>query len=189
MAINKTNLEIERKCYINHDKYIELINHFNLQDQIKTQINHYFDTQNFEFQKKGIVLRIRQKGHQYKLTSKSPIEGGLVENHVYLTEDQAIDMLNNGFDAKIINLPFFVKKVCELKTNRAKTKYYNGELFIDESIYFDQIDYEIEFEVNSGIDIDAQFKAILDDFNIIQTNTQPKVERAFNRALQIKNQG
>ena len=187
MAINKTNIEIERKCYINQDKYDELINHFDLKNHIKTQINHYFDTFNFELQKKGIVLRIRQKDHQYKLTSKTPVENGLVENHVYLTEDQALDMIKNGFDAKIINIPFYVKKVCDLKTNRAKISYHGGELFIDQSIYFDQVDYEIEFEANNHTDIDSQFKAILADFNIIQTETPPKVERAFNRALKIYN--
>lgn len=186
MAINKTNLEIERKCYITLDKYKELINHFNLNDKIKSQINHYFDTFNFELRKKGIVLRIRQKDHQFKLTSKSPTNEGLVENHVYLTEAQALDMLKNGFDAKIIDIPFYVVKVCELKTNRSKIPYRGGELFIDESLYFDQTDYEIEFEADRSVNIDAQFKAILDDFDIIQTNTQPKVQRAFNRALELK---
>lgn len=183
MSINRSNLEIERKCYISKKKYIELIKHFNLDKQIKTQINHYFDTDSFLLQKQGIVLRIRQKGEEYKLTSKTPSNGILIENHVYLTPDQAKEMIENGFDASIINIPTNVTKICDLTTNRAKISYRGGELFIDESLYFDSTDYEIEFEAPSDIDIDTVFKAILDDFGLIQTQTQSKIERAFNKAL------
>ena len=180
MSINKTNLEIEMKCYISEEQYKNLINHFNLNDKINVQINHYFDTDNFDLVNNKIILRIRQKQNQYKITSKVPQSVGTLESHVYLTETDALNILDNGFDANIINLDYFVKKKCDLTTYRASTNYKSGKLFIDKSIYGNKTDYEVEFEVENEELGKLEFNEFLELFGITPTKTQSKAVRALN---------
>ena len=57
--------------------------------------------------------------------------------------------MKDGFNAEIIDLPYFVSNVCELTTYRSKTTYLDGILFFDKSEYYGHTDYEIEYEADS----------------------------------------
>lgn len=186
MAIDRTNLEIEMKCYISLEQYDLLMNKFNAWNKVITQINHYFDTNDEYLSNNHIVLRIRQKGHQYKLTSKIKNEEGVLESHVFLSEPQAIEMLSNGFDASIINLPFQVNKICELTTHRFSTDYKNGKLFIDKSEYEGNIDYEIEFEITDKISGEKEFFEIINEFGLTLSETKSKFKRALEASKEKK---
>ena len=142
----KTNLEIEFKTEITKKIYDKMIEKFCLQNSIFKQTNHYFDTENNDLIKGKIVLRIRQKENQYKLTSKTHTQEGALEKHLFLINDDAQEMIKNGFDANKIGINYHVKKVAELTTYRTKIPYKNGTLFFDKSSYYDNIDYEIEYE-------------------------------------------
>ena len=62
------------------------------------QINHYFDTNESKLHDEKIVLRIRQKGDNFKLTKKEKGVIGNDESHIFLTKEKAIDYISNGFD-------------------------------------------------------------------------------------------
>ena len=59
------------------------------------------------------VLRIRQKGNNYKLTKKTRALVGADETHIFLSKEKALEMLENGFNANIIGVPHHVTKVAE----------------------------------------------------------------------------
>ena len=107
----KTSIEIEFKTFITKEKYEELLNRLGQKDNILVQINHYFDDELESIKNAKKVLRIRQKGHQYKLTKKSKSSEGNIENHIYLTEEEALDMIENGFFASRIDEPIMVHKI------------------------------------------------------------------------------
>ncbi len=176
----KTNLEIEFKTFITKDKYIELLKEFDLENNIFSQTNHYFDTPDFNLKNNKIVLRIRQKGEVYKLTSKCHSEKGAYETHLLLTPEEAKDMLINGFDASIINLNGKVNKICELTTERVSTHYKNGIVFFDKSTYYGNTDYEIEYEVDSFEQGEEDFKSFLNEYNIEFVPSIRKSHRAFS---------
>lgn len=186
MAINRTNLEIEMKCFVGEEQYNSLLQEFNLLDDVHAQTNYYFDTDNLDLQNNKIVLRIRQKGEQYKLTSKSKGVDGNIENHVYITKEEALAMLKNGFDAKIINLPYHVKNLCRLTTYRASCQYKCGKLFLDKSTYGNKTDFEIEFEVTDKSEGEKVFDEFLSSHNITKTIPISKCKRAFNEINQLK---
>lgn len=49
---DRTSLEIEFKCLINKEQYESLLKEFNIKPQdIKEQINYYFDTKDLELRK------------------------------------------------------------------------------------------------------------------------------------------
>lgn len=175
----KTNLEIEFKTAIDEKTYKKMINKFNLENSILKQTNHYFDTENEDLINQKIVLRIRQKDDQYKLTSKTHTPEGALERHLYLTKDEALDMLENGFDASIINIGYNVEKIAELTTFRASVAYSGGKLFFDKSIYYNHTDYEIEYEAHDkdlGIKI---FEEFLQENDIKYSKMISKAKRAY----------
>lgn len=178
----QTNKELEFKTKIDEEKYYELVKAFDLENNIYTQTNFYFDTPDLRLEAEHIVLRIRQKGNTFKLTKKEhgdhPNEAS--ESHVFLQEDQALDFLKNGFDASIIDLNFHVQNVCELTTHRCKTAYKDGLIFFDKSEYYGNVDYEIEYEVDSVEQGKKDFKSFLDDFNVKYEPTLRKSTRAYN---------
>lgn len=176
------HLEIEFKTFISKEKYEELLNKFNLNDKIFTQTNYYFDDDSFSLLKNLVVLRIRKK-EQYKLTKKEKGDNANNETSLYLTDEQAQDMISNGFDASIIGISSYVKTQYNLTTYRAKTPYLNGTLFLDKSTYFDKVDYEIEFEALDYEEGLKTFNHFLKENDIEKTQSISKSKRAYKEYL------
>ena len=176
----KTSLEIEFKTAINEEIYDNLIKKYNLKDKTFIQINHYFDTEKKEIINQKNILRIRQKGDQYKITRKEPSTNGTIETHIKLTLDEAKRLLANGFDANIINLPYFVKKIAELKTERVTMPYLDGIIFLDKNTYYDKVDYEIEYESNTMAQGEIDFNTFLKENNITYIPLISTTKRAYN---------
>ena len=175
-----TNKEIEFKTFITKEQYESLIKEFGLDNNIFMQTNHYFDTEDTKLMNEKTVLRIRQKGSNYKLTKKTRANVGADETHILLTKEKADEMLANGFDADIIDFPYYVKKIAELSTFRASTPYKNGTIFFDKSVYYEHVDYEIEYEVDDIQSGQVDFKNFLDSHNIIYNESIRKSKRAYD---------
>ena len=174
------NKEIEFKTLITKEQYYSLLNEFNLSNNIFSQTNHYFDTENTDLIQEQTVLRIRQKCNNYKLTKKTRALVGADETHIFLSKEKAEEMLKNGFDASIIGLPYQVSKVAELTTYRASSHYKNGKIFFDRSEYYGKVDYEIEYEVDEINQGKKDFKEFLDSHNIEYKESIRKSKRAFD---------
>ena len=177
MYINK---EIEFKTFISEEQYNSLINEFGLDNNIFEQTNHYFDTDDQKLLNDQTVLRIRQKGNNYKLTKKTRALVGADEAHILISKEKAIDMLENGFNADIIGLPYQVKKIAELTTYRASAPYKDGTIFFDKSVYYGHVDYEIEYEVDDVAAGRKVFSDFLDSHNITYKESIRKSKRAFD---------
>ena len=175
-----TNKEIEFKTFITKEQYDSLINEFGLDNNIFMQTNHYFDTEDTKLMYEKTVLRIRQKGSNYKLTKKTRANVGADETHILLTKEKADEMLANGFNAEIIEIPYYVKKIAELSTFRASAPYKNGTIFFDKSVYYDNVDYEIEYEVDDVKEGQIDFKDFLKSHNITYNESIRKSKRAFD---------
>lgn len=174
------NKEIEFKTYISEEQYNKLISEFQLDNNIFAQTNYYFDTEDSKLLNDKTVLRIRQKNCNYKLTKKTRAELGADETHLFISKEKAEELLENGFDANIIGIPYFVKNVANLTTYRASTPYKNGVLFFDKSVYYNTIDFEIEYEVddiNEGL---RDFNNFLEEYNIEYKESIRKSKRAYD---------
>ncbi len=178
----KTNMELEFKSIITKEQYEALIKEFDLENNIYAQTNYYFDTPDYKLKQMHTVLRIRQKGSNYKLTKK---EHGVHENeasesHIFLQEKQALKLLHEGFNALILDLPYDVENVCELTTYRCKTPYKDGTLFFDRSVYYGNVDYEVEYEVSDIKQGLKDFKEFLQLNNIEYKEPIRKSNRAYS---------
>ncbi len=176
-----TSTEIEFKTFITKEKYEELLKRLSEEDSILVQTNYYFDDLNHTLESNKKVLRIRQKGEQYKLTKKSKGDVGNIENHIYITKDQALNMIKDGFDANIIDENMFVTNICKLTTYRTKLKYKTGFLFLDKSIYNNKTDYELEYEATDHSIGKKEFDEILNELNISYNPSYSKFKRALGK--------
>jgi uncharacterized protein YjbK len=176
------NIEIEFKSAITEEKYLELLKQFDLENNIFKQINYYFDTDDYTFNQKQIVLRIRQKGDsRFKVTLKSQSDEGAYENHVFLQKDQALDMIENGFNTGDFfeDMNEFVTYKVNLENFRVSTPYEGGTLFLDRCDYCNVTDYEIEYEASHYDEGKKIFENFLKAHNIEIKPTKRKSERAF----------
>ena len=119
------NKEIEFKSFISEAKYNELLEKFGLDNNVFAQTNHYFDTPDTKLLQEKTVLRIRQKGNNFKITKKTRAEVGANETHILISKEKALEYLKNGFDGSIIGVPYYVNKIAELTTYRVSTPYKN----------------------------------------------------------------
>lgn len=175
------NVEIEFKTKIDQSKYETLIEAFSLEGNVFKQTNYYFDTDQLELNQQSMVLRIRQKRDSYKLTLKSQSEHGAYEYHILLDQDQANDMIKNGFNTKDFfeQIDFFVKFQTSLDNFRASTPYESGTLFLDYNEYCGLTDYEIEYEADHFETGLQTWNKILSKFQITFQQTKRKSERAL----------
>lgn len=174
-------LEIEFKNPINEKTYNELLKVYGLENNIFLQTNYYFDSKDFSLEKRHIVLRIRFKANKYKVTLKQNTSQGALEEHVLLSEEKALEMIKNGFNLKeFFDEDLEVSFLGKLDNARVSLPYKDGELFVDKILYFDIVDYEIEYEVDSYDQGEIDFKQFLLEHKIKEGPFLRKSSRIYN---------
>jgi len=152
--------ELEKKLLLTEDEYDYLMEHFGnesplIQKPVATQINYYFDTDDFSMNRQNTTCRIRLKDGKYKATMKKHSKGG----------DQSTETemeIYNGLESNAFT-DMGLKLQGELITKRCVVfKDANCEAVLDKNEYLGQTDYELEIEYKSGHEKDAQ--AILNIF-------------------------
>lgn len=185
-------LEIEFKNLLAKEEYLKLLASFGYTAaDAQTQINHYFDTEDFQLKTLHSALRIRNKGNHFECTLKIPADTGNFEITDKLSEQQAESMLNlKSFEPpevlavlteKNIN-PDKLKLLGSLTTHRIEFNYKDGLLVLDHSEYCGVDDFEVEFEVNDEKMGQQQFKDFLEEHGIPLRAADKKIARFMKRA-------
>lgn len=108
------------------------------------QINYYYDTENLDFQSRGITIRIRHKESGLKLQIKKKNYYGEHKNLETETEMEHIPstLIVEGKEVALKG---------HLVTDRTRHIFNNGiKLDLDINFYCDTIDYEVEIELPEG---------------------------------------
>lgn len=179
----KTSIEIEFKTLIDEDTYNKMIEMFNLKDNIFHQVNYYFDSPDYYLKSNGMALRIRNKGKSFKFTLKVPFEGNTREDSILLDKDEALNYIDNGVNlSEYYDIDINANVTAFQETYRAVTPYKGGKLFIDKAIYYNNVDYEIEYEVDERDEGLKIFKEFLEENNIPYTKATHKINRCYKAA-------
>lgn len=183
------NIEIEFKNLITETEFHLLLKTFNITNKdFFTQVNHYFDTKEFELKQLNSALRIREISGSYELTLKKPAKEGLLEINDRLNKNEAQQFLNEiiipegevGNELKKLNIKIEeLTLLGSLRTDRAEVKYKEGLLVLDHSFYNDQEDYEVEYEVANYEQGKEDFFLLLDQLKIVKQKTDNKIKRLF----------
>ena len=169
------HLEIEMKTLLNQDEYKKLQTHFSGVTPI-TQKNYYLDTPDFYLRKHKIAMRIRTFDTSAELTIKIPQEIGNMEYNQDLTLEEAKNCLDNcklpqgmiveELKSRGLSTSGWVVLGC-LTTVRFEKETAIGLMALDQSSYFDIVDYELELEVENGDQGSLDFQEFL-QVNVIQ---------------------
>jgi uncharacterized protein YjbK len=193
MDLMTETIEIEFKNLLTKIEYENLLKIFKIEEQdIVSQINHYFDTSNFSLKSLGSALRIREKHNGVEMTLKQPAAVGLLETTQLLStndfqtifKDQVIpkgiikdrlEQLKIAFN----NIEYFGS----LTTRRVEFPYKEGLLVLDHSFYLNTEDYEIEYEVESYQRGQIVFQELLKQYDIPIRKTQNKIARFYQQKI------
>lgn len=187
-------IEIEFKNMLTKEEFETLIEHFQIEEsQFHIQHNHYFDTVDQQLRQLKSGLRIRQLENYNELTLKEPARGiALTETTDRLSDEQVQSILIEGtpipalevadrlhaFEVSLNEL----QRIGTLSTTRAEINYNGGLLVFDHSLYADQEDYELEYEVVDEEEGKTIFLALLNELAIPVRPAQKKLAR-FMKAL------
>ena len=146
--------ELEKKLLLTEDEYDYLMEHLGyesplIQKPITTQINYYFDTDDFSMNRQNTTCRIRLKDGKYRATMKkhssSADQSTEIEMDIY-----------NGLDSNAF-IDMGLKLQGELITKRCVVfKDANCEAVLDKNEYLGHTDYELEIEYASEHEKDAE---------------------------------
>lgn len=191
------NIEIEFKNMLNKKEYERLITFFSIkEDDIFTQENHYFDTNDFALKEQGSALRIRKKGNNYEMTLKQPAMEGLLETNQILSKEMAtaafsLGLLPSGSIKRLIskmNIPFSkLTYFGSLQTKRVEFTYEKGLLVLDHSYYLNKEDYEVEYEVENYQYGKQLFLKFLEQHGIPNRETENKIRRFYHQKYELTN--
>lgn len=185
-------LEIEFKNLLTKDEYTKLTGHFGYSaEDAVTQVNHYFDTTDFQLRAQRSALRIRQKGDLYECTLKTPAENGYFE----ITDQLAPSQAEAIFESRSFPAPEVAESLQEmgldpdklellgaLTTHRIEFPYESGLLVLDHSEYLGTEDYEVEYEVTDFKEGKERFFSCLSELGIPVRRTEKKIARFMNKA-------
>ena len=157
--------ELEKKLLLTEDEYEYLMEHLSyenplIQKPITTQINYYFDTDDFSMNRQNTTCRIRLKDGKCKATMKRHSTG---KDQSTETEMEIYDGLeSNAFTDMGLKLQG------ELVTKRCVVlKDANCEAVLDKNEYLGHKDFELEIEYAPEHEKNAQ--AILKIFKDMLT--------------------
>jgi uncharacterized protein YjbK len=190
-------IEIEFKNLLTEQEYNLLLEQLKIRSETANkQVNYYFDTADMLLKEHKSALRIRKKGREYVLTLKEPHPDGLLETHQKCTETEAINAMETGdipqgqVTEQIRRLTSVSEAqfnyIGELSTKRLEIHEPDGLIVLDKSEYLGKVDYELEFETSARTAGEAAFKRLLNDYGIPQRKTKNKIERFYERSLQLR---
>jgi len=179
------HLEIEMKTLLSEEEYNRLLAQFSEVTPI-TQKNYYLDTPDFYLRQHKIAMRIRTFDTSAELTIKIPQEVGNMEYNQSLTLEEVKYCLENcklpqGMiveELKSLGLSTsgWIVLGC-LTTVRYEKETAIGLMALDQSRYFDIVDYELELEVENSDQGSLDFKEFLQANDIHYKKAPSKLVR------------
>ncbi|MBR4031261.1 MAG: CYTH domain-containing protein [Clostridia bacterium] len=140
--------EFEKKLILSEDEYNHLMKHLGQDKMTVTQINYYFDTDDFDMNRENTTCRIRLKNGKYMATMKLHSEGNDNSTEIDL-------LIRNGiYDNTFIDMG--LKLQGELITKRCLILQDDiCEVVLDKNDYLGHTDYELEVEYSPGHENEA----------------------------------
>lgn len=183
-------IEIERKNLLTEAEYNRLIVGLSLEKAVpKHQINHYFETTDFQLKEQGSALRIRELNQTYTLTLKEPYQDGLLETHAKLTKDEAHQLIQNPGEIKpeistrLSSLgvsPQDLRYGGTLETWRIEVQQDGVLVVLDKSQYLNEIDFELEIEGPTLQLTQSSLDYLIERFMITKKATPNKIARFYD---------
>ena len=179
------HLEIELKTLLKKEDYDHLKEQFSHIHPV-LQKNYYIDTPDFQLREKKVAMRIRTFSDWAELTLKVPQIVGNMEYNQRLSLEEARHHLEQGTLPQGLVLEKLSKHGIQsthwkilgcLTTVRQEMETQIGLMALDESRYFNVIDYELELEVSDYEQGKRDFRQFLTENKITYQKAPSKLLR------------
>ncbi len=157
-------VEFEKKCILTGSEYEQLCKIYKDCKEY-TQVNYYYDTDDYSYNKKGITCRIRKKGGRYKATIKNHSAG-----KTFCSVEKSIPVKNELDDTLFKDLGVSLQGYLTTERREISTGY-GVTIFLDKNTYIGIIDYELEIEFPPNKELLCN-----DTISSIVMNLGPKIE-------------
>ena len=184
------HLEIEMKTLLSKEEYDRLLAQFSKVTPV-TQKNYYLDTPDFYLRHHKIAMRIRTFDTSAELTIKIPQEVGNMEYNQDLSLEEAKNclaqcklpqgMIQEELTSRGLSTSDWVVLGC-LTTVRYEKETAIGLMALDQSHYFDIVDYELELEVADEVKGTIDFIAFLEKNQIEYQKAPSKLVRFIEKS-------
>lgn len=135
-------IEFEKKALLTAEEYAFIKKHCYPIGEVVIQTNYYYDTDDFELNRQGITCRIREKSSRFVATVKDHQPDGC---SIETSKNAAGRYDTSFFDGMGIDFQG------SLTTVRTTFVICDGVfVMLDENKYLDIMDYEIEYEYQTG---------------------------------------
>lgn len=173
-------LEFEKKVMLTKAEYDFLKEHWQALAPTAVQINHYYDTDDFELSRRGITCRIREKDGVCTAT---------VKEHRIKGSDCSVEKsrsVTNRYDDSLFK-GMGLRYQGSLETLRTIYESQPGiRIMLDRNSYLGTVDYELEIEYDKEFEYlaDAELEQIISEMINGEILNSPKAFR--NRVNQGK---
>ena len=165
------HLEIEMKTLLSKEEYQRLQGKFSEITPI-TQKNYYLDTPDFYLRQHKIAMRIRKVGNMEYNQALTLEEAKKCLEECKLPQGMILEELSN----RGISPSGWIVLGC-LTTVRYEKETSIGLMALDQSTYFDVVDYELELEVENGDQGSLDFQEFLQANDIEYKKAPSKLVR------------
>ena len=94
LEVNKL-IEYEKKFLLTKEEYLKLISSLCGNTAPIIQTNHYYDTNNFELNDKGITCRIREKDNKFTATIKTHLPDKSLEQSKTVANEKDVSLFSD----------------------------------------------------------------------------------------------
>jgi len=182
-------IEIEYKAMLTKKQFEFLLDRYAFPPTPQKQVNYYFETDQLSLKACHAALRIREKNNRYTVTLKQQKADHVLETHADIDQTTLLKWQKND-----IVLPNQFKSIFKQLTIDQSDLKYKGYLTterysfeenkviycLDQSHYFDQVDYELEVEENTPRQANEVFHHIINDLQLTSIQSKTKIERFFH---------
>lgn len=153
-------IEREKKVLLTQQEYLALLRCYHLVGGA-CQTNHYYDTEDYAFNRRGVTCRIREKNGVYIATKKRHTHGSDASEEISMTVHCTPERFPLG------NTTAAYKG--SLTTKRSKLESNGVDICLDKNSYLGKEDYELELEYCPGKE-DIARKLITDISDVFVKN-------------------
>ncbi|HLR15334.1 MAG TPA: CYTH domain-containing protein [Bacillota bacterium] len=179
-------IEIEFKHLLTYDQFKHIKESLPFPQTPIVQKNHYFETIDHTLIHQSCALRIRVKNDSYVATLKEPCVEGILETHDILSEAEMKAWINDyptpteNIHKRLVERGISLKDIQYIGFLTTKRYSYSSEdlvYVLDESIYGNQVDYELEIESQSYSEGEQAYHHLKNKFQLEDKKPITKIER------------
>ena len=142
-------IEHEKKLLLNKKEYEVLVKHYGANRPTATQVNHYYDTNEWSMNKEGVTCRIRYENGQFTATMK------IHSKHPYDSSIEMVMHMGEGLHKNIFTDMGLSYQGALITRRTPLIKNDHCEMMVDMNQYLGETDYELEIEYKEGYEFSA----------------------------------